>query len=85
MEQRQKQIDYGKNTTGYDNYLKAVPRPERTKEHPRTPDKSRKCSKRAWDGLIRVWRRQLHKYDQVGDGESEEEELTAETASMAFL
>ena len=64
--QRQKQIDLGKNTLGYDLYVQAVPRQSRGKEHPRTPDVTRKCSKRAWAGLFTVWRRALHKYDPAG-------------------
>jgi len=64
---RQKQVDYGKNTLGYENYLKQVPRHTRTyPEHPRTPDVARKCSKRSFDGTIRKWRRMLHKYDPTG-------------------
>jgi hypothetical protein len=35
--------------------------------HPVTPDAhDRQLSKRAWDGVIRVWRRLLHAYDPVG-------------------
>lgn len=60
---RQKQIDYGKNTLGYENYIKQVPKHTRTKEHPSTPQKHLKYSRRAWDGLIRVWRKQLHCFD----------------------
>uniref|UniRef100_A0A182YGK2 Histone RNA hairpin-binding protein RNA-binding domain-containing protein n=2 Tax=Anopheles stephensi TaxID=30069 RepID=A0A182YGK2_ANOST len=60
---RQKQIDYGKNTLGYENYIKQVPKHTRTKEHPTTPQKHLKYSRRAWDGLIRVWRKQLHCFD----------------------
>lgn len=60
---RQKQIDYGKNTLGYANYLEQVPREQRTKEHPRTPPKHIKYSRRAWDGLVRVWRKKLHVFD----------------------
>ncbi|XP_053666943.1 histone RNA hairpin-binding protein [Anopheles marshallii] len=61
---RQKQIDYGKNTLGYENYIQQIPnRHERTKEHPTTPQKHLKYSRRAWDGLIRVWRKQLHCFD----------------------
>lgn len=60
---RQKQIDYGKNTLGYENYIKQVPKHARTKEHPSTPQKHLKYSRRAWDGLIRVWRKQLHCFD----------------------
>lgn len=28
-----------------------------------TPDASQRCSKRAWDGQVRKWRRQLHLWD----------------------
>ncbi|XP_058467670.1 histone RNA hairpin-binding protein [Malaya genurostris] len=60
---RQKQIDYGKNTLGYENYMKQVPRDQRTKDHPKTPPKHFKYSRRAWDGLIKVWRKKLHCFD----------------------
>ncbi|KAI8801262.1 hypothetical protein BJ742DRAFT_837886 [Cladochytrium replicatum] len=68
LEQRQKQIDYGKNTIGYDRYRDLVPRNRRKKGDPQTPDKHMKCSKRCWDGLIRAWRRKLHQWDPP-DGE----------------
>lgn len=63
LERRQKQIDYGKNTLGYENYIKQVPRDKRTKQHPRTPPKHIKYSRRAWDGLVKVWRKELHCFD----------------------
>lgn len=70
--QRQKQIDYGKNTLGYERYIEMVPRYKRTKSHPRTPDIRQVCSKRSWDGQIRKWRRLLHEYDPP-KGEDEED------------
>ncbi|KAJ8940679.1 hypothetical protein NQ318_017729 [Aromia moschata] len=60
LARRQKQIDFGKNTVGYDNYLKLIPR---TPDDPRTPNKFDKYSRRGWDGLIKQWRLKLHKYD----------------------
>lgn len=38
-------------------------REKRTKNHPHTPDKTLKYSRRAFDGLIRIWRKQLHEFD----------------------
>eukprot|EP00879_Flechtneria_rotunda_P014387 GHRR01015034.1.p1 GENE.GHRR01015034.1~~GHRR01015034.1.p1 ORF type:complete len:479 (+),score=189.51 GHRR01015034.1:320-1756(+) len=64
---RQKQIDFGKNTPGYVNYVKAVPKDKRKrfgKDHdPPTPDITVKMSKKAWDGVVKAWRRHLHRYD----------------------
>ncbi len=60
---RQKQIDFGKNTQGYERYCAIVPRSGRKRSDPWTPNKNQLCSKRSWDGQIRKWRRALHKFD----------------------
>jgi len=64
LQQREKQIEFGKNTDGYKRYREDVPKKRRTRDEPQTPDKYQKCSKRSWDGQIRKWRRLLHKYDK---------------------
>jgi hypothetical protein len=45
-----------------------------------TPDRQRKCSKRAWDGEVRVWRRAIHQWDPrpAGEAVAEEEAEAAE-------
>ncbi|XP_073820518.1 stem-loop binding protein [Musca autumnalis] len=63
LARRQKQIDYGKNTIAYERYLEMVPKTQRTRDHPRTPNKYGKYSRRAFDGLVKIWRKQLHYYD----------------------
>ncbi|XP_045773262.1 histone RNA hairpin-binding protein [Maniola jurtina] len=63
LQRRQKQIDYGKNTVGYQNYTHQVPMDKRTKEDPKTPDKYAKYSRRSWDMLIKIWRKKLHEFD----------------------
>ena len=69
LKQRQKQIDYGKNTNGYDNYMRQVPVNQRERYHMRTPDKHRRQSKRSWAFAVRRWRQYLHKYDEKPQGQ----------------
>lgn len=62
--QREKQIEYGKNTVGYYKYSHAIPRGSRRRgTDPETPDARQTCSKRSFDGQIRKWRRALHAWD----------------------
>lgn len=67
---RQKQIDYGKNTKCYDEYLRQIPKDKRSWNDPQTPDIHAECSRRSWDGQIKKWRRILHMYDPTpGNGD----------------
>lgn len=66
LDQRRKQIAFGKNTVGYIRYTTAVPKYSRDPDnpmHPSTPDVRRKMSKRRWDATVSSWRRQLHEWD----------------------
>jgi len=72
---RQKQIDIGMNTVGYQKYLELVPLNLR-KKVAKTPDIHQVCSKRSWDGQVRKWRRELHVYDPPG--QSIENDLVGE-------
>ena len=63
LSQRQKQIDFGKNTIGYERYSRQVRRHERRPGDPRTPDIREPHSKRQFDGLVKEWRRRLHQWE----------------------
>ncbi|KAJ1521332.1 hypothetical protein ONE63_003008 [Megalurothrips usitatus] len=77
LARRQKQIEYGKNTLGYQRYTKMVPKDSREKRHPKTPPRHLRYSRRAWDGLVKVWRQKLHFWDPPKDGEETPTELPA--------
>jgi len=65
LSRRAKQIEYGKNTTEYYNYTQAVPKKDREQFHPKTPNKHKKYSRRAWDGLVKQWRLNLHCWSDI--------------------
>lgn len=54
-------------------------RKQRQREQPTTPNKYRKCSRRCFDGQLRTWRRNLHQFDDIptgGTNDNENDELT---------
>lgn len=66
--QRQKQIDFGKSTEGYQNYIlkvKIEDRGEDERKYPVTPRTDEKISKRFFDYKLKKWRRALHRWDPV--------------------
>merc|ERR1711874_963489 len=69
LERRQKQIDYGKNTISYDNYVSKVSKDQRPNYLPRTPDKNVKYSRRQWDGLIKSWKLRIHAWNANGESD----------------
>lgn len=67
---RQKEISKGKLSKVYQNYVASVPRKSRTRQHPRTPCKYAKMSRRGFDGAIKAWRRKLHEIGTTTDEDS---------------
>jgi len=57
---RQKDIDYGKNTEQYQEYITELEKNERLDKQPWTPDKYEKMTRRNWDKQVKIWRKQLH-------------------------
>eukprot|EP00754_Rhynchopus_humris_P039459 Rhum_TRINITY_DN22383_c0_g1::Rhum_TRINITY_DN22383_c0_g1_i1::g.175582::m.175582/K18710/SLBP; histone RNA hairpin-binding protein len=77
---REKQLEVGRLTPGYQNYRRCVPREERCSSDPahlNTPRSTWSCSKRQFDFLLRRWRQDLHLYwdpdttESEGEGEDE--------------
>lgn len=82
LRRRQKQIDYGKNTLGYQNYVDNIPIETRTREHPKTPKKNIKYSRRSWDQQIKLWRIKLHNFDPKPSMIYEQQEIIMAGATV---
>eukprot|EP00331_Platyophrya_macrostoma_P010438 CAMPEP_0176414692 /NCGR_PEP_ID=MMETSP0127-20121128/5398_1 /TAXON_ID=938130 /ORGANISM="Platyophrya macrostoma, Strain WH" /LENGTH=446 /DNA_ID=CAMNT_0017794617 /DNA_START=51 /DNA_END=1391 /DNA_ORIENTATION=+ len=82
IQQRQKQIQYGFNTIGYQNMVRLLesdPRLSKGGVLPLQPPAANvKTSKRAWDVLARKWRRSLHLFDDVFIDSADKETTTLE-------
>lgn len=70
IRRREKQIEYGKNTEGYQNYVNDIPKRLRSQDHPKTPNKFMKLSRRKWDTKVRIWRQLLHHFDSPENKEN---------------
>ena len=58
IQQRRRMVAKGKNTVGYDEYTKKVPRHKRLPRcmrHPTTPDHTLDIPNKRWLGLVKAW------------------------------
>jgi histone RNA hairpin-binding protein len=68
VSQRKKQLQFGYDTVGYKNIVAFTNKSFRgfyNKKIMKEPSALTKCSKRSFDGQLRVWRKNLHQWDEV--------------------
>ncbi|KAG5502918.1 hypothetical protein JKF63_04691 [Porcisia hertigi] len=89
LDQRRKQIIYGKETEGYLKYTTLIPQPcDREYHNPLhaiTPRPEHDCSKRQFDRVLNAWRRQLHQWDECDLDNIDERFLPLGKASLLDL
>ncbi|CBZ27757.1 conserved hypothetical protein [Leishmania mexicana MHOM/GT/2001/U1103] len=89
LDQRRKQIIYGKETEGYLKYTSMISRPcDREYHNPLhaiTPRPEYDCSKRQFDRVLNAWRRQLHQWDDYDADNIDERFLPLGKASLLDL
>ena len=65
--QRMRQIDIGKATPEYINYISLIPKAQRASHHPRTPNPREKMPNKWWKKKMNKWRKALHAFDLKED------------------
>jgi len=85
LRQRTKEILKGKMSESYAAYIAKYPvKKQRHREHPTSPNKYRKCSRRCFDGQLRTWRRNLHQFDENHDHNKQDlEELNEQPITIS--
>ena len=64
----------------YKRYIGKVDRRSRVFPMPQTPDKNRVLSRRHWDGAVKLWKLQIHDWDNKENPELVEIEASAKAA-----
>jgi len=60
LNRRGKQLAYCKRTEDYQAYIREIPKNKRDQQMPRTPNMTRKYSRRQWDGAVKKWKTEVH-------------------------
>ena len=60
LNRRGKQLAYCKRTEDYQAYIREIPKNKREQQMPRTPNMTRKYSRRQWDGAVKKWKTEVH-------------------------
>ena len=69
VQQRDRQVQMGLATQGYQNFCKVVKLSCPLRGDPQQPDPRKPCSKRSFDGVCLKWRRALHRFDDWSECE----------------
>jgi hypothetical protein len=74
----------GKGTRGYQEYVKMIPKEQRTARDPATPRVAEQCSKRAFDGRLKQWRILLHAFSPRTSPETSPRTSTRESTDGEY-
>merc|ERR1712228_274195 len=76
--QRMRQIDIGKATPEYMNYISMIPKTQRSAQHPRTPNPREKMPNKWWKKKMNDWRKTLHAFDVKEEDDNNENDKSVD-------